>query len=386
MANLPWLNEVLGRLAKHALPPTYVQRFAEELSDHLEDFTEENMGTEADAYSRLGQPEQVAEAAVAAYRRRSFLGRHPTAAFLVFAVSPLVSLIVITLVIFFAFAMSCVILGYPDFIDQLWLIDKLGLVAWGVTTLLTIVIPSILVSILYCELANCLGISRKWMFVSCTVLATMAGTIWWCATPGDSNRVNSLLIYFGFHSPLQLAQFMFPLVVGWWFARRKRDQSYPLIAFSIFVVSPVVSLIVLMQLACFGVELLVFGLHIEQLGINLDSSQMKLGTTTLGVLPFLMPIMTIVIPSILLGILYCGFARRLGIGRKWTFVPCAVLAVIGGSICCSYPIFDSAGYCSLWSGFGFYSPMQLGQFIVPLAIGWWFLRRNSDRGQLQLTS
>ena len=84
MANLPWLDEVRRRLAKRGLPPSYVQRFAEELSDHLEDFKEENMSTEADVYSRLGKPEQVANAAVAAYRRRSFLGRHPTAAFLVF--------------------------------------------------------------------------------------------------------------------------------------------------------------------------------------------------------------------------------------------------------------------------------------------------------------
>ena len=43
MANQPWLDEVRQRLAKHALPPSYVQRFTEELSDHLEDLKEENM-------------------------------------------------------------------------------------------------------------------------------------------------------------------------------------------------------------------------------------------------------------------------------------------------------------------------------------------------------
>ena len=91
MANLPWLDEVLARLARRGLPPNYVRRFAEELSDHLDDLKEENMSKAVDVVSRLGKPEQVAEAAVTAYRRRSFLGRHPTAAFLVFAVSPLVS-------------------------------------------------------------------------------------------------------------------------------------------------------------------------------------------------------------------------------------------------------------------------------------------------------
>ena len=93
MAKRPWLDEVRGRLAKHGLPPAYVQRFVQELSDHFDDLKEENMGTEVDVSSRLGEPERVAQAAVAAYRRRSFLGRHPTAAFLVFAVSPLLMLL-----------------------------------------------------------------------------------------------------------------------------------------------------------------------------------------------------------------------------------------------------------------------------------------------------
>ena len=74
MANQRWLDEVLSRLAERGLPLSYVQRFAEELSDHLEDFTEENMSTEANMSSRLGKPEEVADAAVTAYRRRGFLG------------------------------------------------------------------------------------------------------------------------------------------------------------------------------------------------------------------------------------------------------------------------------------------------------------------------
>ena len=40
MANQPWLDEVRERLARQALPPSYIQRFMEELSDHLEDIKE----------------------------------------------------------------------------------------------------------------------------------------------------------------------------------------------------------------------------------------------------------------------------------------------------------------------------------------------------------
>ena len=75
MANQAWLDEVRERLAKHTLPPAYIRRFMDELSDHFQDITEENMGTEANVLSRLGEPEHVAESAATAYRRRSFLGR-----------------------------------------------------------------------------------------------------------------------------------------------------------------------------------------------------------------------------------------------------------------------------------------------------------------------
>ncbi len=46
-----WLESVRQRLTKHDLPPSYVQRFTEELGDHLEDLKEEGM--EADALSRF---------------------------------------------------------------------------------------------------------------------------------------------------------------------------------------------------------------------------------------------------------------------------------------------------------------------------------------------
>ena len=70
MESQPWLNRVRERLVRQLLPPSYVQRFVEELSDHLEDVKEDGM--DQNSSSRLGDPEQVADTAVAAYRRRSF--------------------------------------------------------------------------------------------------------------------------------------------------------------------------------------------------------------------------------------------------------------------------------------------------------------------------
>ena len=102
MESQPWINRVRERLVRQLLPPSYVQRFVEELSDHLEDVKEDGM--DHNSSSRLGDPEQVADTAVAAYRRRSFLGRHPVAAFLVFGISPVVSLVVLFFVSMQAFA------------------------------------------------------------------------------------------------------------------------------------------------------------------------------------------------------------------------------------------------------------------------------------------
>ena len=105
---------------------------------------------EADAISRLGEPEQVAEAAVAAYRRRSFFGRHPILtfplAFLVFAVSPVIACYVLAFVSMAALTASS---GQGTF-D--WHEHHAGLS-------LFVVLCSTFLSILYSELAMPLPLS-----------------------------------------------------------------------------------------------------------------------------------------------------------------------------------------------------------------------------------
>ena len=235
MANRPWLDEVRERLARHALPPAYIRRFMDELSDHFQDITEETMSTEANAASRLGEPEQVAETAVTAYRRRSFLGRHPTAAFLVFAVSPVVSMIAL-------FVLVCAglsVIGMTAERLGLWsnegFATRPGPIALAATrygfSLLTVIIPAVLASILYCKLAKRLGMGHKWMFVSCTMLAIMAMLPFWSvhAKTIDVNWHYALQVgvwipgWSGWKYPftvLQLVQFLPPLAIGCWFLRR----------------------------------------------------------------------------------------------------------------------------------------------------------------------
>ena len=93
MDNQPWLDRVREQLARQALPPSYIKRFMEELTDHFNDLMEENM--EGDVVSQLGQPEQVAGAAAVAYRQHRFLGRHCWARVLVFGVCNILLIVVL---------------------------------------------------------------------------------------------------------------------------------------------------------------------------------------------------------------------------------------------------------------------------------------------------
>jgi hypothetical protein len=233
MASLSWLDEVISQLTGRGLPAAYVERFVMELSDHLEDLTEENMSTDSELLSRLGHPEQVAEAAAVAYRRRGYLGRHPAVAFLVFAISPVVSmalLIALGGVALVAIGMVCRWFG----VNTEFTPDQVGIgVARSLclaTTVVTIVIPSLLASVLYCELAARLGMGRKWMIVSAAVLAVMCSlcSSWMTLSNIPGKSVWTFGIGFPPHA-LQFVQLLVPLaVVGWFLWRRTREQQRPM--------------------------------------------------------------------------------------------------------------------------------------------------------------
>ncbi len=238
MATPPWLDEVLKRLRKHSLPPTYVQRFADELSDHFQDLKEENMKTETDVYSRLGAPEQVADAAAVAYRRRSFIGRHPLAAFFAFAVSPVVSLILLFGVMAFGMyvlgtaAEYCGIVG-NGFIRRNPPGPFAMVMLHCVFSLCTIIIPALVASIFYCKLSKRLGMGRKWMCVACAVLALTAMLPFCFISPATiPSATGHYAVQFGLvlNIPLKISgiwcwlssgerliQALVPLAIGGWF-------------------------------------------------------------------------------------------------------------------------------------------------------------------------
>jgi hypothetical protein len=238
MANLAWLEEVRNRLTESHLPPAYIRRVVEEIADHLEDLKEENMGT--DASSRLGDPNEVAEAAITSFRRRSFLARHPTAAFLVFAILPLVMLpLSMHLICVAGVLIFCRAYEWFGYVPSSICLDRDATVKLTyLPSLLAIIIPSLLASIFYCKLAKRLGIGRKWMLLSCMVVAVLAlacqCSFFFSNGLGENNGF-CLAVGFRFAYgnldkmlaglPWQLLQFLVPVVVALWFVRHGRNHD-----------------------------------------------------------------------------------------------------------------------------------------------------------------
>jgi uncharacterized membrane protein YhaH (DUF805 family) len=225
MANQPWLDEVERRLFENRLPPGYIRRFVDELADHFEDITEEIMSKEASVLSRLGEADQVADAAVVAYRQRTFFGRHRSATFWVFGVSPIAAMLAV-------FVFACLGIAAIGALcekcgvrladgSHLGGVDPATL-GWGVS-LITTIVPAALLTILYCGFARRFDISKKWMLASCGALAFIAMLPFQSITLSDMPGKSMWTIGLGLPSSLlQCVQLIVPLAVGLgWMGKQK---------------------------------------------------------------------------------------------------------------------------------------------------------------------
>lgn len=378
MGSQPWLDRVRARLEKKGLPPIYVRRFMEELTDHDEDLQQERV----EAASRLGEPEQVADAAVAAYRRRSFLGRHPLAALLVFGISPVMTQVVL---------MVLLSLTGPPWFGS----------AWGPA--LGIGICSALSGILYCELALWLGLDRKWPLASCVVLGAFASLLG-SRIPGGGNM----------HWTLFAVQFAFPLALGWVRVRRTGNDTYPLTAFIVFALSPfacyqLLSIlavlitsavlasvlggspsVVMLLLAGAALVVAVRWYRRHAKGARPVRKWIALCCLAISAFPAVLSLplwIMFVAPSAAASLLYCGIGRRFGVGRKWMLVSCVVLAACAVMHCLGRPWFEYYDTSGQYHSCDWLMVcVALAQVVVPLAVGWRFASRNRDSGQLQMAA
>jgi hypothetical protein len=176
-------------------------------------------------------------------------------------------------------------------------------------------------------------------------------------------------------------QFLTPLAVGWWSARRRHAQSYPATKFLLFAVLPILALLVvfLIEVAGFAILYATCGrISLPSLGIAIDRCGWEVhGRLLGGILFYFICVVLTISPCGLVSVLYCKFiTKRFHVTRTWAFVPCAVLAAMA-----ILPGYYHRSMCApnqLYLGY----VEQLGEFLVPLAVGWWFLRGARNSSQL----
>lgn len=233
-----WLEQVRGELSRRKLPPFYAQRLVDELSDHLNDFLEDRMSTDAkdlhDVLNRLGAPSQVAATAASEFRKQRFSRRHPVLTFVVMPVATLALLwaSAIFLLVTAAGAVSWLSTGSDERIPE-WLIACMPVVACGL-----VLAPIALTSALFCRVAKRSTIGWKWPLGACLVLAIIGGMAMFDIKMSNTTRSvlygvkvsrenNHLMFGFGLNTharPWQIVQFALPLAICACFISRQASQ------------------------------------------------------------------------------------------------------------------------------------------------------------------
>ncbi|HEY1603891.1 MAG TPA: hypothetical protein VGG64_30095 [Pirellulales bacterium] len=232
MYDRSWLDELHKQLTRRRLPPAYVARLVDELSDHVTDSLEDQMSTDAlqsrSVFDRLGAPHEVARRADNEFRQRSFCGRHPI---LMFVVLPLVVMAAAT----FASVLAVIAMGQLcKWIDPGISSDRLSPTAVGGMRLFcisTLLAPAGLTAAFFAWIAARGNVSQRWPIVTGAILGLLAGAaqldMQLSAVPGRS----SLNLGLGFSTALaetifQLSKFAVPVLIGMWiFSRGTRRRA-----------------------------------------------------------------------------------------------------------------------------------------------------------------
>lgn len=223
-----WLERLRDALARRRLPAAYADRLAQELSDHFHDLTEEKMSTEA-LLERLGEPDQVADAARTEYRG-GFFQRHRWLGVTAFVVLPFPLLLV-------GWALTLTVMGFAaELTDRL---VQLRSLANGMTVSqefaihlvlsAAIMLPAALLARLYVFLARRTGTRQRWAVIAGVVLAVFAGSMTSQLHLSEEPGKSSLMLGLGVgrnYTGWQISQFMAPLAVACLYGRsRKLPQA-----------------------------------------------------------------------------------------------------------------------------------------------------------------
>ncbi len=160
------------------------------------------------------------------------------------------------------------------------------------------------------------------------------------------------------------------------FRRAKFSRRHPVL---MFVLMPVLSLPILWFSKIALVILLIKTLGIEEGKVDIHSTVWRSADAAL---PYLMVAMT-AMPVAIAATCFCMLARRADVNWKWLLAACGVLAIVGcaGMAQITLPTATSTGSLSFGLGYSAHpSPLQMLQFLVPLAIGGWAIWRQVSSG------
>ncbi|HEY2412915.1 MAG TPA: hypothetical protein VGI40_11765 [Pirellulaceae bacterium] len=234
MDSRQWCDKLRGDLRRQRLPPAYIDRLVEELSDHLIDTQTETTSMDAQhAISRLGSTDQLATAATHEFRRRTFAGRHP---WLTFVVAPFAFIPVLFVSFLLAsFAVAWMIdttvewLIMPE--SELWTSKTAQAQAewWILGAYDTYVrfIPFIAASWIFCRWGRHSNL-RWWPLAACTIVALTAGFLFTKSVPANGDKPGLWIIGLATHfEARQFVQLIVPLVVAAWMLLRMPRGLFP---------------------------------------------------------------------------------------------------------------------------------------------------------------
>ena len=154
---------------------------------------------------------------------------------------------------------------------------------------------------------------------------------------------------------------------------------HPIAKFLVFGVSPVFAMILgfILVTTSFGI----FELICQKCGIHL-THQDYLGGLDPSALNWGMSILSTILPAGILTLLYCKWAKRSNLSKRWMLASCCLLAVVAMSLFQRVTCSDTPGKSQYAIGMMLSSKptlLQWVQLLTPLAAGLWFMRRTREK-------
>jgi len=218
--SLPWLEQVHELVKQQGLPPQYVERLLEELSDHFQDIQQEKMRMDAEQVctpeTGMGEPSELAQFVGNEYRKRCFSRKHPVVMFAVMPVLLLLGiwsglgLLAYGIESIFAEPAESVASSLTEPAESVALSLTEQLICCGVIWL-----PVTLTTVIFCRAAQGRRVSWRWPMLTAATLAVF---------PGMTVHVSPSMLLIGLLPPAlsvtALIQLMLPLAIGSWYSWR----------------------------------------------------------------------------------------------------------------------------------------------------------------------